>query len=193
MPPPRTLRHRLSALYELQPGGDDRLLSMEGLRGLAMAMVFLVHYTTLAAPWLAEAGPVSRMAAKAILHIGPAGVDLFFAISGYLIYGSLIARPQPFGRRLDGELGGPVHAAEGRNVGADHRAEHAHHDDLHHRPLAAQHVGDHRKLDGPGKHGAFQHRAQKQEGQRPAAARSAVKLVLGAAHLAAVAVRSGSV
>ena len=63
---------------------------MEGLRGLAAFLVFLVHYCSAAEPWTA---PQLRGFADAVHSIGSVGVDLFFCLSGYLIYGSLIARP----------------------------------------------------------------------------------------------------
>jgi len=68
---------------------------MEGLRGLAIFLVFVVHFVTLIDPWMV---PGSRLHAIAHdLHtIGNTGVDLFFVLSGYLIYGSLISRPQKF-------------------------------------------------------------------------------------------------
>ncbi len=76
---------------------------MEGLRGLAVFLVFLVHYVALIRPWI-ETAPALNAFATGIHTIGNAGVDLFFVLSGYLIYGSLIARPQPFlkfmGRRI---------------------------------------------------------------------------------------------
>ena len=74
---------------------------MEGLRGLAVLLVFLVHYVSLEAPWRGGGGAATILAA-ALHSIGNAGVDLFFVLSGYLIYGSLIARPQallPYLRR----------------------------------------------------------------------------------------------
>ncbi|RYE73175.1 MAG: acyltransferase, partial [Oxalobacteraceae bacterium] len=76
----------------------NNLLSMEGMRGFAVFLVFLVHYASLADPagavWISK--PMHRM--------GNAGVDLFFVLSGFLIYGSLVSREQPFltymGRRI---------------------------------------------------------------------------------------------
>jgi len=68
---------------------------MEGLRGFAVFLVFLVHYITLVKPWVIAKGILLEFSSK--LHsIGNAGVDLFFVLSGYLIYGSLIVRHQPF-------------------------------------------------------------------------------------------------
>lgn len=82
---------RLSRYFELSRG--QNLPAMEGLRGFAVFLVFLVHYATLVDPWL-HSGLRTFFAA---LHtVGNIGVDLFFVLSGYLIYGSLIARHQPF-------------------------------------------------------------------------------------------------
>jgi peptidoglycan/LPS O-acetylase OafA/YrhL len=72
---------------------------MEGLRGTAVALVFLVHYVALVRPWLAP-GAMALPVADALHAIGNAGVDLFFVLSGYLIYGSLITRHQPFLRYM---------------------------------------------------------------------------------------------
>jgi peptidoglycan/LPS O-acetylase OafA/YrhL len=89
---------------ELSRGGTGHnLRPMEGLRGLAVLLVFLVHYSTLIGPWIR---PHSALAAlsESVHSIGNAGVDLFFVLSGYLIYKSLMDRPQPFssfmGRRV---------------------------------------------------------------------------------------------
>jgi peptidoglycan/LPS O-acetylase OafA/YrhL len=93
---------RLSACFELsRPGATPQLRAMEGLRGLAVLLVFLVHYVSLESPWRASGSALAPLA-TALHSIGNAGVDLFFVLSGYLIYGSLIARPQallPYLRR----------------------------------------------------------------------------------------------
>jgi exopolysaccharide production protein ExoZ len=41
---------------------------------------------------------ITRVVADSLRIFGDTGVDLFFVLSGYLIYGSLIGRPQPFAR-----------------------------------------------------------------------------------------------
>jgi peptidoglycan/LPS O-acetylase OafA/YrhL len=70
---------------------------MEGLRGFAVFLVFLVHYVTLVRPWIA--GESALLVLASALHtIRNTGVDLFFVLSGYLIYGSLISRSQQFVR-----------------------------------------------------------------------------------------------
>lgn len=68
---------------------------MEGIRGLAVFLVFLVHYVTKMEPWLAE-NSFTELLAVYIRRVGNTGVDLFFVLSGFLIYGMLIKREQPF-------------------------------------------------------------------------------------------------
>lgn len=67
---------------------------MEGLRGLAVFLVFLVHYVTLAEPRLLR-DTLTWDLANSLRGIGHAGVDLFFVLSGYLIYGTLIVKVRP--------------------------------------------------------------------------------------------------
>lgn len=68
---------------------------MEGLRGFAVLLVFFVHYATLVEPWI-ERHEGLLVFADALRSIGNTGVDLFFVLSGYLIYGSLLSRYSPF-------------------------------------------------------------------------------------------------
>ncbi|SHG37805.1 acyltransferase [Massilia sp. CF038] len=88
--------------FELARHGDAaNVRPMEGLRGFAVFLVFLVHYATLMAPWMRAHSPLAETW-EWVHTVGNAGVDLFFVLSGYLIYGSLIARRQaylPFLRR----------------------------------------------------------------------------------------------
>ena len=90
--------------FELVRGGaKGNLVPMEGLRGIAVFLVFLVHYFTLMEVRLA-AGGHNVAPLEAVRSIGHTGVDLFFVLSGYLIYGTLISREQAFlpfmGRRV---------------------------------------------------------------------------------------------
>lgn len=86
----------LAQHFELGRGGSgSNLRPMEGLRGFAVFLVFLVHFATLVEPWIRK-HPALYAFAGGVHEMGNTGVDLFFVLSGYLIYGSLIARPQPF-------------------------------------------------------------------------------------------------
>jgi peptidoglycan/LPS O-acetylase OafA/YrhL len=69
---------------------------MEGMRGFAVTLVFLTHFCSLMAPWIADV-PALAQFADAVHDIGNAGVDLFFVLSGYLIYKTLVTREQRFG------------------------------------------------------------------------------------------------
>ncbi|NMM81194.1 acyltransferase [Acidovorax sp. SRB_14] len=82
--------------FELSRGGSqDNIRPMEGLRGFAVFLVFLVHYVSLVEPWVAKES-ITWIISHAMHTIGNSGVDLFFVLSGYLIYGSLMDRQQPF-------------------------------------------------------------------------------------------------
>ncbi|MCO7225185.1 acyltransferase [Pleionea sp. CnH1-48] len=77
---------------EISHGNHTPLRSMEGLRGIAVFLVFIVHYCALVEPYI----QLESFAAESLewLHrLGNTGVDLFFVLSGFLIYGSLIKRP----------------------------------------------------------------------------------------------------
>lgn len=80
---------------ELSRGATANLSAMEGLRGFAVFLVFLVHYATLIAPWL-ESNSSTESIARIVHGIGNVGVDLFFVLSGYLIYSALIVKARPF-------------------------------------------------------------------------------------------------
>lgn len=79
--------------FELDPtSGTARLGWMEGVRGLAVTLVFLVHFANffdhIAAPPNLYFAILQNLA-----DIGHSGVDLFFVLSGYLIYGAVIRKP----------------------------------------------------------------------------------------------------
>ncbi|MBX2853091.1 MAG: acyltransferase [Phycisphaeraceae bacterium] len=87
----------LKQTFELSHGDHRAILPMEGVRGFAVFLVFLVHYVTLVMPWL-DPTTMTHGIAVAVETMGHLGVDLFFVLSGYLIYGMLIAKPRPMGR-----------------------------------------------------------------------------------------------
>lgn len=64
---------------------------MEGLRGFAAFMVFFVHYSAQSVPWVSENSFTSELIFN-LRFLGATGVDLFFILSGFLIYGMLIKR-----------------------------------------------------------------------------------------------------
>src|SRR3954447_16271375 len=70
--------------------GKSRLLPMEGMRGFSAALVFVVHLNTLFGE-LAPAG--IRRIVEVAGAFGHCGVDVFFALSGFIIYGCLIEKP----------------------------------------------------------------------------------------------------
>jgi peptidoglycan/LPS O-acetylase OafA/YrhL len=82
--------------FEISHAAHKAILSMEGIRGFAVFLVFLVHYVTLAELWVNE-GSTTYLIAEQVRNIGNVGVDLFFVLSGYLIYGMLIRKKRFFG------------------------------------------------------------------------------------------------
>jgi exopolysaccharide production protein ExoZ len=62
-------------------GSDQRLLPMEGLRGFAVALVFIQHFTMQLQFLFAPVG-ISGAIAKALSSYGNQGVELFFVLSG---------------------------------------------------------------------------------------------------------------
>ncbi len=90
--------------FELARGlAGNNLRSMEGLRGIAVFLVFLVHFRSSIQAWLFSDSPTTIIN-NAFGMVGNTGVDLFFVLSGYLIYASLMKRQQAYssfiGRRI---------------------------------------------------------------------------------------------
>jgi exopolysaccharide production protein ExoZ len=83
---------KLANIYEPEhTGAAPRILAMEGLRGLAVGLVFLVHFGTLFSDYLAGSSVLFNVVGYAT-EAGNCGVDLFFALSGYLIYGGVLSK-----------------------------------------------------------------------------------------------------
>jgi len=89
------LRLWLTAKLEIGRGGQENIRCLEGLRGFAVLLVFLVHYIVLGSAAL-KGGTWTFELAHGIHNIGHTGVDLFFVLSGFLIYGSLLQKPRRF-------------------------------------------------------------------------------------------------
>ena len=85
----------LRKTFETPHTTHKAIISMEGIRGFAVFLVFLVHYMSLFDPWLRESSTTSQLSMY-IQSIGNIGVDLFFVLSGYLIYGMLINKKRAF-------------------------------------------------------------------------------------------------
>ena len=83
-------RARAANWFELQ-GGAGRLLPMEGMRGLSALLVFFVHFHALFGSRI-EQSPVHGLSAF-LATLGHCGVDVFFALSGFIIYGLLLRKP----------------------------------------------------------------------------------------------------
>jgi len=81
---------KLRGLYLLS-NEKQRLIPMEGLRGFAVLLVFFVHFHALFGGYV-NTHPVFERLSGFLGNIGNTGVDLFFVLSGLLIYGVLLRR-----------------------------------------------------------------------------------------------------
>jgi exopolysaccharide production protein ExoZ len=83
------IRDKSLQLFEIP--GRERLTAMEGLRGVAVFLVFLQHYCRQSL----EIGQISGgtlQFAEVFRNFGNRGVELFFVLSGYLIYGIVLKK-----------------------------------------------------------------------------------------------------
>lgn len=85
--------------YLGKSAGARRVPQVDSLRGIAALLIFFVHYHALMGHWLVS-GSVSAKLAGALESIAHCGTDLFFTLSGYLIYASLMTRDRPVGRYI---------------------------------------------------------------------------------------------
>ena len=92
---------QLGSAFEI--AGSSRMLPLEGLRAIAVTLVFVQHYCMQFITY----GHLSGLTLNIAIigrNFGNCGVELFFVLSGFLIYGILLRRRPPFfdfmGRRL---------------------------------------------------------------------------------------------
>lgn len=88
------LATRLVDFFNLH-SSSSRLLPMEGLRGVAVILVFFVHFHEAFNGYLPVAS-LSAVFSDVTYRLGHCGVDLFFVISGYLIYGATLRDNRSF-------------------------------------------------------------------------------------------------
>jgi exopolysaccharide production protein ExoZ len=86
-------RNAIGRLFDVE--GRDRLLAMEGMRGAGVVLVFLQHYCRQFQLAGHLDGPTALFAA-AFRDYGNRGVELFFVLSGFLIYGILLRKRPRF-------------------------------------------------------------------------------------------------
>jgi exopolysaccharide production protein ExoZ len=75
----------LASIFEPKTAGSTRLRSLEGLRGFAIVLVFICHYYDIIWRNLPQSDWFSHFGFS-LMGAGGTGVDLFFVLSGYLIY-----------------------------------------------------------------------------------------------------------
>src|SRR5229473_2644814 len=79
---------RIANIYETESGAS-RIVPMEGVRGWAVLLVFFVHFHGAFSKYLSSGSPLFHIS-EFMGTLGSTGVDLFFVISGYLIYGAVM-------------------------------------------------------------------------------------------------------
>lgn len=89
------ITRRCFSLYEVPHGSHQTIAPLEGVRAIAAFMVFIVHYCAQFTPWIAQDSLTWDWIVY-YRHLGSKGVELFFIISGFLIYGMLMGKDRPF-------------------------------------------------------------------------------------------------
>src|SRR6266851_9507683 len=84
-------RRRIAGIYETE-SSPSRIVPMEGMRGWAVLLVFFVHFHGAFHGYLSPGSTLFRVS-DFLGEVGNTGVDLFFVVSGYLIYGAVV-RPR---------------------------------------------------------------------------------------------------
>jgi peptidoglycan/LPS O-acetylase OafA/YrhL len=74
---------------------SSRYRALDGVRAVAISLVFLVHYVAVFRAWAPDDASTRQLAAE-LAVLGNAGVDLFFGVSGILIYRGLLRSRAPY-------------------------------------------------------------------------------------------------
>jgi exopolysaccharide production protein ExoZ len=90
-------KDRLQRWYETD-SSEKRILSMEGLRGLAITLVFICHFQIVVLERLSSS--FHSKFYLVVAQLGGTGVDLFFLLSGMLIYRAAMKPGLHYGRFL---------------------------------------------------------------------------------------------
>ncbi|MBC5798684.1 MAG: acyltransferase [Candidatus Eremiobacteraeota bacterium] len=96
VPRKRDWRAALAGLFELD-SHNARLTPMEGMRGIAILLVFVCHYNGIVGEPIKLAGSIAHVS-RLIGLFGASGVDLFFVLSGFLIYQAALKPKLNYGR-----------------------------------------------------------------------------------------------
>ena len=80
--------NRIANIYETESGAS-RIVPMEGVRGWAVLLVFFVHFNGAFHVYLSRNSTLFYVS-DFLFKVGGTGVDLFFVVSGYLIYGAVV-------------------------------------------------------------------------------------------------------
>jgi peptidoglycan/LPS O-acetylase OafA/YrhL len=78
-------------IFEVNSNTSNRWYPMEGMRGLAVVLVFFVHYHSVIGEYSVK-NSFGYLISSYFGAVGHTGVDLFFVLSGYLIYSVLIKK-----------------------------------------------------------------------------------------------------
>ena len=87
--PVKNILKWINQQLDISHGRHHTIGAMEGLRGVAVMLVFFVHYSAQIKVYI-NPQSLTGLLLPYIEMAGNIGVDLFFVLSGYLIYGALI-------------------------------------------------------------------------------------------------------